>query len=79
MAEFYIPPTALARDITLSIDHRVIVAHHYDAPGTYTLTAPLDTYYSPNPTMTISSDRTFSPPADRRDLGIILIAAGFRP
>jgi hypothetical protein len=73
-AEFYIPPNARARQVTLLLDGREVAAHDYPGPGAYTLVSaePLQ-----GTTVEIRVDRTFTAPGDRRPLGMVLIAVGF--
>ena len=75
-AEFYIPPNAKARQVTLLLDGREVAAHTYPGPGPYTLTSaePLQ-----GTTVEIRVDRTFTAPGDQRPLGIVLIGVGFAP
>jgi hypothetical protein len=75
-AEFYLPPNARARQITLLLDGREVASHTYPGPGAYTLVSaePLQ-----GTTVEIRVDRTFTAPGDRRALGMILIGVGFTP
>ena len=72
-AEFYLPPNAKARQITLLLDGRAVASHTYQGPGAYTLTSaePLQ-----GTTVEIRVDRTFTAPGDRRALGMVLIGVG---
>jgi len=75
--KFFIPQVAPARRITLLIDGQQVAEKTYDAPGLYTLdTSPIPPA-KPITTLTIVVDKTFSVPGDRRELGVVLIAAGF--
>ncbi|MCX6629941.1 MAG: hypothetical protein NTW28_20175 [Candidatus Solibacter sp.] len=73
-AEFYIPPNARARQVTLLLDGREVASHTYAAPGPYTLTStePLQ-----GASVEIRVDRTFTAPGDKRALGMVLIGVGF--
>jgi len=75
-AEFYLPPNAKARQVTLLLDGREIASQTYPGPGHYTLTSaePLQ-----GTTVEIRVDRTFTAPGDRRALGMVLIGVGFPP
>ena len=75
-AEFYIPPNAKARQVTLLLDGRRVASQTYTGPGPYTLTSaePLQ-----GTTVEIRVDRTFTAPGDQRPLGIVLIGVGFAP
>jgi hypothetical protein len=75
--KFFIPPVAPARRITVMMDGQPVAEKTYDAPGLYTLeTAPIQPAKTAA-TLTILVDKTFSTPADRRELGVVLVAAGF--
>jgi hypothetical protein len=73
-AEFYIPPNARARQVTLLLDGREVASHTYPGPGPYTLVSaePLQ-----GATVEIRVDRTFTAPGDQRPLGMVLIGVGF--
>jgi hypothetical protein len=73
-AEFYIPPNARARQVTLLLDGRAVASHTYAGSGSYTLVSaePLQ-----GATVEIRVDRTFTAPGDRRPLGMVLIGVGF--
>ncbi len=75
-AEFYLPPNATARQVTLLLDGREVAARNYPGPGAYTLISaePLQ-----GTTVEIRVDRTFTAPGDRRALGMVLIGVGFTP
>ncbi len=75
----YLPPSAAARRVSASIDGVAVLEKELSAPGPYTIVSePLQG--SPGRALvTIAVDRTFSPPGDSRELGIILNAAGFKP
>src|SRR5450756_1057405 len=73
-AEFYLPPNAKARHVTLLLDGREVASQTYPGPGPYSLTSaePLQ-----GTTVEIRVDRTFTAPGDRRALGMVLIGVGF--
>jgi len=73
-AEFYIPPNARARRITLLLDGREVASRTCPGPGPYTLATaePLQ-----GTSVEIRVDRTFTAPGDRRTLGMILTGLGF--
>jgi hypothetical protein len=77
-ANFTIPAPARARRVTLLLDGTPVATQSYPGPGTYTIkTAPLKPK-TRTATVEIQVDRTFSAPPDRRELGIVLSAVGFR-
>ena len=73
-AEFYLPPNARARQVTLLLDGREVASHDYPGPGAYTL---VSSEALQGTTVEIRVDRTFTAPGDRRALGMVLIAVGF--
>jgi hypothetical protein len=78
-AVFSIPDQSPARRVTLSVDDVPVVEKTFAAPGAYTLTSGPVTLRSESPTVSITVDRVFSVPGDRRELGIVLLSAGFKP
>jgi hypothetical protein len=75
---FTIPNQAPGRKVTLLLDGREIASQVYSAPGAYTLESPAVRPASPTATVEIRVDRTFAAPPDKRELGIVLTAAGWR-
>ena len=75
-AEFYLPPNAKARQVTLLLDGREVATQTYPGPGAYALTTaePLQ-----GATVEIRVDRTFTAQGDKRELGMVLIGVGFIP
>jgi hypothetical protein len=76
---FSIPDQSPARRVTLSVDDVPVVEKTFEAPGAYTLTSGPVTLRSDSPTLTIAVDKVFSVQGDRRELGIVLVSAGFKP
>ena len=75
--KLYISASTPARRVTLLLDGEQIASETYAQPGIYTIeTRPILPRNSIT-TLTITVDKTFSVPGDRRVLGIVLIAAGF--
>ena len=73
VVRLYIPDSAPARTITLTLDGATVATQTFPAPGTYTIrTPPLS-----GSVLTITADQSFSVPTDHRELGIILSGAGF--
>lgn len=75
-AKIFIPPQAPARTVKLYIDGKLVHQRKVPGPGAYTLTAP--PAGGDPATLAIEFDQTFSVPPDRRELGAILLSAGFR-
>jgi hypothetical protein len=75
--KFFIPQLAPAQRISLLLDGRQVAEKTYDAAGLYTLETPPIRPERPTTTLTIMVDKTFSAPGDRRELGVVLSAAGF--
>lgn len=77
-AVFTIPDRAPARHVELLLDGRVIASETYTATGAYTLRSAPQLPAGPTATATLTVDRTFSVPGDRRELGVVVSALGFR-
>lgn len=77
-AVFTIHPLSPARRVSLSVDGVTVAEQTYSGPGAYTLASAALRPAKPAATLTIAVDKTFSAPGDRRELGIVLTAAGFR-
>ena len=75
-AEFTIHEKSPARQVRLLIDGRQVAEQTYPAPGPYTLSVPTPSQAA-TITVTLSVDKTFSVPGDRRILGVVLTGAGF--
>ena len=76
--DLYIPDAAPGRRVTLTLDGRKVADQTYSAPGSHTLrTEPLSVAGAQT-TLEITIDRSFSPPGDRRELGMTLASVGFR-
>jgi hypothetical protein len=77
---FYIPDNAPARHITLSLDGKIVAEETVARPGLYTLSSPGPLRPAgATANIEIAVDRTFAAPPDTRELGAVLIGAGFRP
>jgi hypothetical protein len=76
---FYIPDQAPARRISVSLDGTPVIERTLPSPGSYTLASGPLTVTSEAPSITIEVDRTFSAPGDRRELGVVVSAVGFKP
>jgi hypothetical protein len=79
-AEFYISPQAAARNVRLLLDGREVAAGTYSGDGKYTLESA-DAFRGAgvSAAVELKVDRTFRVPGDQRDLGVVLIGAGFAP
>jgi hypothetical protein len=73
-AEIYVAPTAKAHQVTLLLDGAEVATFTIPAPGKYTIDSPQPHTGS---TLEIRVDQTFHLAPDIRDLGIILLGAGF--
>jgi len=83
-AVIYIPASAPARRVTMSVDGQRVAETTYAAPGSYSLDAVLG-QEPPSPanaqlrsTVTITVDKTFFVAGDQRRLGVIVAGIGFR-
>lgn len=74
---FAIHEKSPARSVRLTLDGRLLKEEHYAAPGAYTLVTEPVVSTPPAATLTIEIDQTFSVPGDQRQLGLILLGAGF--
>ena len=77
-AVFTIPDPAPARHVELLLDGRVVASETYSGPGAYTLKSPPQSPAGETATVTLTLDRTFSVPGDRRELGVVVSSIGFR-
>jgi hypothetical protein len=76
--KLYIAPTAPARAVRISVLNGPEVTKTFPGPGAYTVTMPVDTANLSPVTVKIAADRTFQPPGDNRQLGIILNSVGLQ-
>jgi hypothetical protein len=75
--EFHIPQSAPARHVKMMVDGQVIAEETYSTTGSFSLIAPFSAK-TPDVSVTLSVDRTFSVPGDHRRLGVIVTGIGFR-
>jgi hypothetical protein len=75
-AEFYIPPNARAREVTLLLDGHAVASRSYPGPGAYRLETvePVQ-----GTSVEIRVDQTFTAPGDQRALGMVLTGVGYAP
>jgi hypothetical protein len=76
-AEFYIPPNAPARRVTLLLDGKEIATQTYPGPGSWSLESKPVRGENDFAIAEIQVDKTFQAPQDKRDLGVVLIGVGF--
>jgi len=73
----YIPQQAPARHVQLLVDGNLVAEDTFNGPGSYKLSAPFQTS-NPTATVSITVDKTFTAPGDRRQLGAVITGVGFR-
>jgi hypothetical protein len=73
-AEIYVSPNAKAHQITLLLDNVEVATFSIPGPGKYTIDSREPHTGS---TLEIRVDQTFRTPPDIRDLGVVLLGAGF--
>jgi hypothetical protein len=76
-ATVFVPLQAAAKQLRMFIDGNPGATTTIDGPGRYTITAPAPPG-GDTATITLQVDRTFSVPADQRQLGVILVEIGVR-
>ena len=74
--KFYIADTAPARKIDLSVSGGSSTSQTFPSPGSYSMKLPMDATNLSPVIVKIRVDRTFTTPADKRKLGIILNEIG---
>jgi hypothetical protein len=74
---FDIPETAPARHVQLLVDGQLVAEDTFPGPGPYKLTAPMH-LSNTAATVTVTVDKTFTAPGDRRKLGVVIRGLGFR-
>jgi hypothetical protein len=73
-AEIYVPDNAKARRVTLLLDGQEVASRGLPGPGKFTIESAVPLRGS---TVEVRVDRTFHAPGDQRDLGAVLMGAGF--
>jgi len=77
VVRFFIPDAAPARNVTLSLNDRIIASESYQNGGSYSLVSAPQPSGGDGAKITISVDKSFSTQSDKRELGIILTSVGF--
>ncbi|MEI9813866.1 MAG: hypothetical protein WDO18_15015, partial [Acidobacteriota bacterium] len=75
--EFFIPPDAPARRMTLLADGKLVAEDTYVKPGAYSLSAPFHTTAT-QIAVDLRVDKTHTVPPDSRPLGVIIIGVGLQ-
>ena len=77
VVRFYIPNTAIARQIRVSVNDQVIATKDV-APGAFAMASLPNKPEGDSARITISVDKSFYSQSDKRELGIILTEVGFQ-
>lgn len=75
----YVPEAAPARRLSIALNGRRLLDAALSGPGLHTLRTPPVPPGAGEAVVTLTVDRTFQPPGDHRELGIILSEVGFKP
>ena len=78
VVRLFIPDVAPARRITVEVNGSRVGEETYPKPGSYTIATPPLKAEGASAVVKIAVDRTFSVAGDQRQLGVILVEAGFR-
>jgi hypothetical protein len=78
VVRFTIPEQSPARRVTVELNNQPVASQTYARPGSYMLSSAPLKLEGPSATVTITVDKSFSVPGDRRELGIILSQVGFQ-
>jgi hypothetical protein len=76
-AEFYIPPNAPARRVTLLLDGKEVATRAFPGPGSWSLESEPVRGENDFAVAEVAVDKTFQAPSDKRDLGVVLVGVGF--
>jgi hypothetical protein len=76
--ELNIPAVAPGRQVSLFLDGREVASQTYSGPGDYVLVSPPVQAAGATASLEIRIDRPFTAPPDTRELGVVLLGAGFR-
>jgi hypothetical protein len=77
-ARVFVPDTAPARAVTLAVEGAEVARVALPGPGLHTVASDPRAGEEGIVTVTLAVDRAFTPPGDRRTLGVILHGIGFR-
>jgi hypothetical protein len=76
--KFYVPPNGLGRHLTIALDGVKVAEASLDHDGMYELSAPTSaSATAAAASITIEVDRPLRVDGDQRELGVILVSAGF--
>ena len=73
----YIPADAPARHVQLLVDGQLVAEDTFPGPGPTSCRRRF-TLSNPTATVTVTVDKTFTAPGDRRKLGVVITGLGFR-
>lgn len=76
--KFYVPPNGKGRHIEIALDGQKIIQADLDHDGIYELEAPVAAGTRTSASISIQVDKALRVDGDQRELGVILVAAGFR-
>ncbi len=76
--KLFIAPAAPARTIHVAVLDGPDITKTFPGPGAYAISLPVDTTNLSPVAVKITADRTFQPPGDNRQLGIILNSVGLQ-
>ena len=77
--KFYVPANGVGRNLEVLLDGVKITGAALDHDGIYELTAPVPSGTQPTASITIQVDKALKVDGDQRELGVILVEAGFQP
>ena len=75
---FFVPGGAPARRMSAYVDGKLVAETSFTGSGSHELVSPPVMPEGSTATLAVEVDRTFRPPNDRRELGVILVEAGFQ-
>jgi hypothetical protein len=75
--KLFLPENAPARRVRLELDGVTVLDRALSGPGLHTIASQPVPPSGPTATLVIEVDRTFRVPGDHRELGVIVVEAGF--